>query len=153
MPYNESEMIGEIISINISQQKGTKKMPVEEVMVREDYGIEGDAHANKWHRQVSLLSVESINKMREEKGLELSPGDFGENLTVKGVILTELPIGTLLQIGKTVVLETTQIGKECHDRCNIYYQSGDCIMPKEGIFARVIKGGNIKKGDKIGVVS
>lgn len=144
-------MNGQVISVNISKEKGTKKRPVGKANVKIDYGIEGDAHASNWHRQISLLALESVKKI-QDKGLDLSPGDFGENITTEGIVLNELPVGSLLKIGGSVLLEISQIGKECHDRCNIYYQAGDCIMPNEGIFAKVIKGGNIGKGDSIEIV-
>lgn len=144
-------MNGKVVSINISKEKGTKKIPVNKANVKIDYGIEGDAHAGNWHRQISLLASESIIKM-ENKGLYLSPGDFGENITTEGIVLNELPVGSMLKIGESVLLEISQIGKECHVRCNIYYQAGDCIMPNEGIFAKVIKGGNIEKGNRIETV-
>ncbi len=115
------------------------------------FGLEGDAHGGDWHRQVSLLAMESIGKMRAA-GLEVGPGDFAENLTTEGVDLCGLPIGSQLAIGDEVLLEITQIGKICHDRCAIYYQAGDCVMPKEGIFAVVHEGGNIAVGDEVRVV-
>lgn len=146
-------MRGEIIAISVSEEKGTQKHNVREAQLREDYGIEGDAHAGEWHRQVSLLAVESIEKMRSQ-GLEVGPGDFAENLTTQGLDLLNLPIGTRLALGKEgeILVEVTQIGKECHDRCAIYYLAGDCVMPKEGIFVRVLKGGKIFPGDPIEVV-
>lgn len=141
---------GKILSVNISKDKGTKKTPIGNCRILEGYGLEGDGHAGDWHRQVSLLAVESIEKMKT-LGLDVGPGDFAENLTTKGLNLTELPIGTKLEIGGKMLLEVSQIGKECHDRCAIYYQAGDCIMPKEGIFARVLKGGPINAGDSISI--
>jgi MOSC domain-containing protein YiiM len=136
-----------IISINISEKKGTRKRPVMEAVINEDFGIVGDAHGGAWHRQISLLGIESIEKMRQ-KGLQVNPGDFAENITTEGIDLLSLPIGTKLKIGP-VLAEVTQIGKECHTRCAIYRQAGDCVMPKEGIFVRVLKGGKIKTGDLI----
>jgi MOSC domain-containing protein YiiM len=116
--------------------------------VRENFGIEGDAHASdKWHRQVSLLAMESIEKMKA-KGLKVGPGDFAENLTTEGMDLMGLPVGTKMSIG-TVEAEVSQIGKLCHSRCEIYEQAGDCVMPREGIFVKVLKGGDIKVGDEI----
>ena len=115
------------------------------------HGLEGDAHAADWHRQVSLLASESIEKM-VSKVLEVGPGDFGENLTTEGIDLVSLPLGTLLGIGSDVRLEVSQIGKECHDRCAIYYQAGDCVMPREGVFAVVRKPGVVAVGDKIAVL-
>lgn len=138
-----------IIAVCKSRQKGTKKEIVAEGILREDYGLVGDAHADcKTHRQVSLLSTESINKMRG-LGLDIGPGDFAENLTCEEIDLVSLSVGTRLSIGKKVVLEVTQIGKECHSGCAIYRKIGKCIMPKEGVFARVTKGGLVKAGDAI----
>lgn len=116
--------------------------------VKIDHGLEGDAHARNWHRQVSLLALESIDKM-VSMGLKVGPGDFAENLTTLGIDLLSLPIGTRLKVGHDVVLEVTQIGKECHTRCAIYRQAGDCVMPKEGIFAKVIQSGPVGVGDEI----
>jgi MOSC domain-containing protein YiiM len=141
-----------VIAVCQSEKKGTKKTPVAEVNIKEDYGVVGDAHADcATHRQVSLLAIESIDKMRS-KGFDfLQPGDFAENITTKGINLASLPIGTKLSVGKEVILEMTQIGKECHAACAIRQQVGDCIMPREGIFARVIRGGRVKAGDNIQV--
>jgi MOSC domain-containing protein YiiM len=145
-------MVGEVVSINISDKKGIKKTPVSEAIVDENIGIRGDAHASdKWHRQISLLAIESIEKM-QKSGLDVKPGDFAENITTKGIDLLSLPIGTRLKIGSDVIGEVSQIGKECHSRCAIYYQAGDCVMPKEGIFIRILKGGKIKNGDKINIM-
>ena len=130
-----------IVSLNISKHKGTRKTPVDKFNLIEDFGVESDAHADNWHRQVSLLASEDIEKMKE-KGLELKPGDFAENITTQNIDLANLPVGTKIYIADTE-LEATQIGKECHSKCAIYYQAGDCIMPKRGIFAKVIKGGEI----------
>jgi MOSC domain-containing protein YiiM len=113
-----------------------------------DFGLKGDAHAGPWHRQVSLLANESIAKMKA-MGLNVGYGGFAENITTEGIDLVHLPIGTIIQIGNSVILEVTQIGKVCHDRCAIYYQAGDCVMPKEGIFAKVMTQGQIKVGDEI----
>jgi MOSC domain-containing protein YiiM len=140
-----------IIAVCKSDKKGTKKKDVREGLLREDFGLVGDAHADCCtHRQVSLLAVESIDKMRV-LGLELSPGDFAENLTTEGIDLVSLPVGARMSVGKQVVLEVTQIGKECHTRCAIYQQVGKCIMPEEGVFAKVIRGGPVRVGDKIEV--
>ncbi|NJD56591.1 MAG: MOSC domain-containing protein, partial [Nitrospirae bacterium] len=118
---------------------------------RTDYGIEGDAHSSsEWHRQVSLLAIESIKKM-QDMGLDVHPGDFAENITTEGIDLLSLPVGTRLRIGGAMIGEVSQIGKECHARCAIYYQAGDCVMPKEGIFIKVMCGGKIRKGDPISV--
>ncbi len=131
----------EILSINISRETGVQKVPVDRAVVRENHGIEGDAHARDWHRQISLLATEDIDRMRD-KGIELNFGDFAENITTRGVDLSSLPIGTRLYLGHTV-LEVTQIGKECHHGCAIYQIVGDCVMPRKGIFARVNRGGEI----------
>jgi MOSC domain-containing protein YiiM len=136
-----------VIATCISENKGERKTPVASVELREEHGIVGDAHAGEWHRQVSLLASESIDKMRA-LGVDVDSGDFAENITTRGIDLVSLPVGTRLQVGETL-LEVTQIGKECHTRCAIYYQAGDCVMPKEGIFARVISGGVVKPGDGI----
>ena len=140
-----------IVATCISENKGERKKPAALVELRENHGIVGDAHAGEWHRQVSLLASESIDKMRK-LGLDVDSGDFAENLTTSGIDLVSLSIGSRLQIG-TTLLEVTQIGKECHTRCAIYYQAGDCVMPKEGIFAKVISGGSVKTGDAIITVS
>ncbi len=141
-----------VISVNISDKKGMRKRPVGEALLKVDYGIDGDAHASsEWHRQVSLLAMESIGKMRK-LGLSVSPGDFAENITTEGIDLCDLPVGTRLLIEDSEI-EISQIGKVCHQRCAIYDQAGDCVMPKEGVFVRVIKGGRIRKGDKIEVKS
>lgn len=116
------------------------------------YGLEGDAHAGPWHRQISLLSTESINQARERMG-ELGPGDFAENLTTEGIDLLSLPVGTRLRTGQGVLLEITQIGKKCHSKCAIYQRTGDCIMPREGLFAAVLHGGPVAAGDDIEVVA
>jgi MOSC domain-containing protein YiiM len=140
-------MPAEVIAVCISKNKGERKTPVALVELREEHGIVGDAHAGEWHRQVSLLALESIEKM-QRLGLDVDSGDFAENITTRGIDLVSLPIGARLSIGETTV-EVTQIGKECHTRCAIYHQAGDCVMPKEGIFARVIHGGMVKPGDRI----
>lgn len=140
-------MSAKIVATCISESKGERKTPVDQVELRPEHGIVGDAHAGDWHRQVSLLAQESINKMRD-MGLDVDKGDFAENLTTEGIDLVVLPIGSRLKIGETL-LEITQIGKECHNRCAIYHQAGDCVMPKEGIFAKVIEGGTVKPGDEI----
>jgi MOSC domain-containing protein YiiM len=142
---------GVVVSVNISERKTVRKKPVGECKLLEEHGFEKDAHAGDWHRQVSLLALESIEKMCE-MGLDVGPGDFAENITTKGIELLSLPIGTLITIGDDILLEVTQIGKVCHTKCAIYYQAGDCIMPKEGIFARVIKGGDVKVGDRIRIL-
>ena len=143
-------MTAQIVAVCISESKGERKTPVESVVLRPEHGLVGDAHAGDWHRQVSLLASESIQKM-QDMGLDVDSGDFAENLTTKGIVLFTLPIGTRLKVG-AALLEVTQIGKECHTRCNIYHQAGDCVMPKEGIFARVIEGGAVQAGDQITVM-
>jgi MOSC domain-containing protein YiiM len=143
-------MQGKIVAVCISAGKGERKTPVDAVELREEHGIVGDGHAGPWHRQVSLLAQESIDKMRA-LGLDVTTGDFAENLTTVGLNLPALPLGTRLSIGGAE-LEVTQIGKECHTRCAIFYQAGDCVMPKEGIFARVLRGGTVRPGDGIAVV-
>ncbi len=135
---------GNVLAISISTKKGIPKRNVGSAELRENWGIVGDAHAGNWHRQVSLLAMESIDIMRA-KGLNVRPGAFAENITTQFLALPELEIGTRLTIGETL-LEITQIGKECHARCAIYYKAGDCVMPRDGIFARVLKGGNIAPG-------
>ena len=139
---------GKVLAVNISEKKGTKKTNIQSCALLKDLGLKGDAHAGPWHRQVSLLANESIEKMRA-KGLKVGFGDFAENITTEGVDLVHLPIGTKMRIGDSVLLRVTQIGKECHDRCAIYYQAGDCVMPKEGIFAEVLNEGEVKGGDEI----
>ncbi|GFE61798.1 MOSC domain-containing protein [Geobacter sp. AOG2] len=142
--------MAQVDAVCISEKKGERKTPVSRVELRENHGIVGDAHAGDWHRQVSLLAQESIAKM-QALGLDVHAGDFAENITTSGIELVSLPVGSRLQVGETL-LEVTQIGKECHTRCAIYYQAGDCVMPKEGIFARVITGGVIRPGDGVEVV-
>jgi len=140
---------GKIVSINISDKKGVRKKPVKGAILKTDFGIEGDAHASsKWHRQVSLLALESIKKM-QAAGLKVNPGDFAENITTEGIDLLQLPVGTKMTIGNIIEVEVSQIGKVCHTRCEIYRQAGDCVMPKEGIFVKVLRGGTIKEGDEI----
>lgn len=136
-----------VISVNISEKKGTRKTPRPSISLKKNHGIIGDAHAGNWHRQVSLLAIESLNKMKE-KIPSLKPGDFAENIMTEGIILHTLPIGTILEIGECQ-LEVTQIGKECHKGCEIRNITGECIMPTEGIFAIVKKEGEIFPEDKI----
>lgn len=143
--------IGKVISVNISDKKGVIKKPISEGVFKEEYGLEGDAHAGKWHRQVSLLAQESIDSMTKQGVKGLVPGKFAENITTEGVELYKLPIGTKLKIGETIQ-EVTQIGKECHGGCEIRRQVGDCVMPREGIFTRIIKGGTVKAGDTIEII-
>jgi TatD DNase family protein len=143
-------LIGKIVAVCISEKKGTAKINVGQAEMVENHGLKGDAHAGNWHRQVSLLSFEKIEAFKK-KGVLVKDGAFGENLIVEGIDLKELPIGTKLMVNN-IELEVTQIGKECHSHCAIYEAVGDCIMPREGIFARVLKGGRIKSGDEIKVV-
>jgi MOSC domain-containing protein YiiM len=141
--------MAKVIAVCTSEKKGTKKEAIKEGFLKEGFGLIGDAHADSLtHRQVSLLAVESINKM-QTLGFDIGPGDFAENITTKGMELVSLPVGTRLAIGKEVILEISQIGKECHIGCAIYRQIGKCIMPKEGVFARVIRGGMVRSGDMI----
>ena len=137
--------MGKVIAVCISEKKGTQKKEVEEVRLVEDWGIEQDAHAGKWHRQVSLLSHDKIEAFRA-KGAEVIDGAFGENLVVTNLDFRSFPVGTRL-ICRDVILEMTQIGKECHHGCLIFQKMGECIMPREGVFAKVIRGGEIKIGD------
>jgi len=146
----EEHVAGNVVSVNLSRNKSVRKKPCPEGLLVEDSGFEGDAHAGPGLRQVSLLALESIEKMKK-MGLEVGPGDFAENITTSGLELVSLPLGTILQIGEGIVLEVTQIGKTCHTECAIFRQVGQCVMPEEGIFARVVKGGKIKSGDKINV--
>jgi MOSC domain-containing protein YiiM len=143
-------MQGKIVAVCVSEKKGERKTPVAAAELQEEHGIIGDGHAGPWHRQVSLLAQESIDKMRA-LGLDVTTGDFAENLTTLGLNLPALPLGTRLTVGDAE-LEITQIGKECHTRCAIFYQAGDCVMPKEGIFARVLRGGTVRPGDVLAVI-
>ena len=143
--------MAKVIAINRSEKKGTIKQPEPEGNFIVDFGLEGDAHASNWHRQVSLLGAESIRKM-EQLGIEgLCSGKFAENITTEGIVLYELPVGSRVRIGPCV-MEITQIGKECHKHCVIYHQIGSCVMPTEGVFARVLTGGIIRAGDEITVL-
>jgi len=143
--------MAKIFAVCRSEKKGTKKEIIAEGMLREDYGLDGDAHADCCtHRQVSLLAIESINKILS-LGFDVGPGDFAENLTTEGIDLMSLPVGTHISIGDEIIMELTQIGKKCHAGCAIYRQIGQCIMPKEGIFTKVIHGGQVKAGDIIKV--
>ena len=148
---------GKIYSINYSKSKGTVKTAMKEATVIENFGLKGDAHAGPGLRQVSLLSIESIQKQKEcikikKKNRSLQPGDFAENITTQGLNLTQLNIGDRLKIGTQVILEISKIGKECHRYCAIYYRIGDCIMPREGIFAKVVRGGQITRGNRVEVL-
>lgn len=142
---------GVVVSVNISEQKGTRKHPLQGPVTITMLGMQGDAHAGNWHRQLSLLAQESIDRMQGH-GLVLGPGDFAENITTQHLDLPALPVGTRLQVGSSVMLEVTQIGKECHLGCEIRKLVGDCVMPREGIFARVVTPGPIEAGDVITVI-
>jgi MOSC domain-containing protein YiiM len=142
---------GRIKAISVSKEKGTQKVNVPRAELKADFGVVGDAHAGKWHRQISLLAVESIGKMIA-KGAKVSPGNFAENITTEGIELLKLSLGSKLKLGKSVELEVTQFGKKCHSRCEIFEQVGDCIMPREGIFAKVTAPGKINVGDAIEVI-
>ena len=143
--------MGRVVSVNVSEKKGTIKHPVEQIELKINHGILNDAHAGDWHRQVSLLDLSSFDKMHNKANVELRPGIFAENITTEGIDLWSLPIGTRLQIGGTL-LEITQIGKECHRHCQVFKQVGDCVMPREGIFAKVIKEGTITMGEAINII-
>ena len=144
--------MGKVFAVSISHKKGMRKSNVLEAAMIENYGLAGDAHASaKWYRQVSLLAIESIDKMRK-MGLNVNPGDFAENITTEGVDLLSLPIGTKIKIGPYAEGEVSQIGKECHARCAIYEQAGDCVMPKEGIFIKVLRGGRVAPGDEVVII-
>jgi len=140
---------GRIEFISISRSRGTAKENVSEAYLKENFGIVGDAHADNWHRQVSLLPLEAIEEFRTGKSIEVHPGDFAENIAVSGIDFKLLTLGVKLRLGDTAILEVTQIGKECHDRCHIFDTVGDCIMPKMGVFTKVLAGGEIKVGDCI----
>jgi cyclic pyranopterin phosphate synthase len=139
-----------LVSINLSDKKGMRKTPAARAEIGPE-GLVGDAHAGDWHRMVSLLAEESIEKMRA-MGLNVGAGDFAENLTTRGIDLLAMPLGTKFRVGSDVVLELTQHGKECHNRCAIYHQAGDCVMPREGVFARVIRTGAVKVGDVVEIL-
>jgi MOSC domain-containing protein YiiM len=140
-----------LVAVSVSENKGMRKTNVDQAMLEVDSGIKGDAHAGPWHRQVSLLAQESIEKM-QKLGLNVKAGDFAENLTTEGIDLLALPVGAKLKVGDSVILEVTQIGKVCHERCAIYYQAGDCVMPKEGIFTKVLTEGRLSPGDRITIL-
>lgn len=140
--------MAKILAVCISEVRGIQKHPVEEAELRENHGIVGDAHAGQWHRQVSLLSKESVNRLQEKIPMQLHDGDFAENILVEGMKVYELPVGTRLHIG-TALCEVTQIGKECHQDCAIRKAAGDCVMPREGIFVRVLRSGRVRPGDEV----
>jgi MOSC domain-containing protein YiiM len=141
-------MNGQVVAVCVSREKGVVKEPVTSVGLVPDHGLEGDAHAGNWHRQVSLLATESIEKIRKIIP-ELKDGAFAENIVTEGVDLLSLGIGDRIELGEGITLEVTQIGKECHNSCAIKEQTGDCVMPREGIFCRVLAGGTLKKGDPV----
>jgi MOSC domain-containing protein YiiM len=143
---------GQVLAVCRSHSKGERKRNIGGGELLADWGLKDDAHAGGGHRQLSLLAKESIDKM-VAMGLNVGPGDFAENLTTEGIELMSLPIGSRLRVGRTILLEITQIGKECHNRCSIYYQAGDCVMPKEGVFAVIKSGGTVAEGDPITIVS
>lgn len=151
MSENKRQAKSVIRAVSISEKKGMKKRNVASVELKENFGIVGDAHSGTKDRQVSLLAIESIKKM-QDKGLKVHPGDFAENITTEGMDLVGLKTGAKLEIGEEALLEISQIGKVCVTRCSIYYQAGDCVMPREGVFARVLKSGAVKPGDEIKVV-
>jgi MOSC domain-containing protein YiiM len=140
-----------IESIAISEKKGTRKVQIQEAVLIQNHGIQGDAHSGPWHRQVSFLAAESIGQARE-RGLDVTFGDFAENIATSGIDWLGVPVGTHVKLGDSALVEITQIGKECHNKCAIFYLAGDCIMPREGIFARVLMGGTIRCGDQIRIL-
>lgn len=144
--------MAKVKAVCISEKKGEQKHPVDEVLLKVDHGIVGDAHAGNWHRQVSLLAAESVAKVQKALNFELKSGDFAENILTEGIELFTLPIGTKIQLGEAVG-EVTQIGKECHQGCAIRELAGDCVMPREGIFVKVLKEGKVKAGDEIKVIA
>ena len=139
-----------IVSIATSKKKGTRKASVAEAYLKKEHGLDGDAHAGKWHRQVSFLASEEIDKARQS-GLDVTFGDFAENIATTGIDWKNIPVGTRVRLGSDALVEITQIGKECHNLCAIYYKAGDCIMPREGVFARVLMEGKIRCGDQISI--
>ena len=143
--------MAKVLAVCISEVRGIQKHPVEEAELRAGHGIVGDAHAGDWHRQVSILGIESVNKLQEKITLRLKAGDFAENILVEGICVYELPVGTKLKLG-TALCEVTQIGKTCHNDCAIRKAAGDCVMPREGIFVRVLESGHVKPGDELTVV-
>ena len=147
--HNTARM--KVVDVCTSPAKGTAKQPVSHITLVPGFGIQGDAHAGKWHRQVSLLAQESHETMLA-KGADVTHGDFGENIVTHGISLAKLPVGTRLRLGETAIGRVTQIGKKCHARCEIFHRVGDCIMPKEGIFIEVLEGGTLTKNDEIQVV-
>lgn len=151
MKLNVIMMSGTIVSIAISRKKGTRKTPVDSANLIENHGLAGDAHAGDWHRQVSFIASESIERVKAG-GLRVGFGDFAENIATVGIDWQSMPVGTRLRLGKRATVEITQIGKTCHKKCAIFYQAGDCIMPREGVFGRVLKGGAVACGDAVEVL-
>ena len=149
----ENSTAGKVMSISVSKKKGIPKTNIYRAKLIKEHGIDGDAHSGNWHRQVSLLAFESIEKMRKVGLPNIRPGAFAENITTQFIDVPNLSVGTKLKIGNDVELEITQIGKECHSKCSIFYEVGDCVMPREGIFARVTESGKITVGDGISVVN
>lgn len=147
----QNQFKGIVVALSISDHKGVRKTNVPGAVFVRDYGLEGDAHAGPGDRQVSLLALESIEKIKK-KGLEVGPGDFAENITTQGVDIHTLPLGSRIKLPGGVELQLTRIGKECHERCAIYYQAGDCVMPREGIFCKVLKGGLVQVGAELEIV-
>ncbi len=145
--------MAKILAVCISEKKGTQKHQVDKILLRAGHGIEGDAHAGDWHRQVSLLGAESAAKVQERLSFKLAPGAFAENILTEGIRLYGLPVGTRLRLGPDAVCEVTQIGKECHHDCAIRKTAGDCVMPREGIFVRVLSGGYVRPGDELEVIA
>ncbi len=146
----EGTPMAKVLAVCISDIRGVQKRPVESAELRENYGIVGDAHAGNWHRQVSLLGIDSVQKLQDKITLQLKPGDFAENILVEGICVYKLPVGTQMRIG-TALCEVTQIGKTCHYDCAIRKAAGDCVMPREGIFVKVLSSGTVKPGDEITV--
>lgn len=140
-----------IVSLSISKKKGTRKTTISEARLVENFGLEGDAHAGDWHRQVSFLASESIEQSRQ-RGLNVDFGDYAENIATEGIDWLSVPVGTRFRLGDAALVEITQIGKECKKKCAIFYQAGDCIMPREGVFAKVLRGGIIRCGDAIEMI-
>jgi MOSC domain-containing protein YiiM len=143
--------MGKVLAVCVSEVKGIQKHPVEQVELRVDHGIVGDAHAGNWHRQVSLLGQESVDKLQGKLDFQLKPGDFAENILTEGICVYKIPVGSKVKLG-TALCEVTQIGKTCHNDCAIRQKAGDCVMPREGIFVKVLEPGVVKAGDEVSVV-
>ena len=151
MRVRKREEIMKIVSIAISKKKRTRKAQIDQASLIQNHGLKGDAHAGPWHRQVSFLASESIEASKK-KGFDVTFGDFAENIATSGINWRKIPVSTLIHLGDSAIVKITQIGKECHNKCAIYYLAGDCIMPKEGIFGQVFKGGEIHCGDMIRII-